>query len=279
MRPSFLCNRICLHNPRMQSAGRTRTNVLDISISRLDFLKVVRTVFWSGLCARRSCDRASRSLSRYALKSSTCEQVYFAPSFTDLSLKRLTRINWVPVGRCPPFWFECLGGRQNWISSSRLGTCFGKSSVYQRVRQVLNNLKTMSLEPYNKKKSSEPLCEYSNIAKPQIDVTSTAESPERPSNNLMPSISSKESRRRRRKVLSSSSESEEKENKDINKETCKSPVKVISGHEHYRDYKTPQEGENKMASSKSSKRRKRRQTEQFVSSGSDSNDEEDDKNW
>ena len=139
----------------------------------------------------------------------------------------------------------------------------------------------MSLKPYNKKKSSEPLNEYSNIAKPQIDVTITAESPERPSNNLMPSISSKESRRRRGKVLSSSSESEDQENKskDMNKETCKSPVKVISGHEHYRDYKTPQEGESKMASSKSSKRRKRRQKKQFVSSGSDASDEEDDKNW
>ena len=54
----------------------------------IDFLKVVRMVFWSGvvgpgtsfrslaLRARRSYDRASRSLSRYALKSSTCEQVY-----------------------------------------------------------------------------------------------------------------------------------------------------------------------------------------------------------
>lgn len=139
----------------------------------------------------------------------------------------------------------------------------------------------MSLKPYNKKKSSEPLYEYSNIAKAQIDVTITAESPQRPSGNLMPSISSKESRRRRGKVLSSSSESEDQENKckDINKETCKSPVKVISGHEHYRDYKTPQEGESKMASSKSSKRRKRRQKKQFVSSGSDASDEEDDKNW
>ena len=69
-----------------KSAGKT-----------LDFLKVVRMVFWSGvvgpgtklslarslalrarrsaLGARRSYDRASRSLSRYALKSSTCEQV------------------------------------------------------------------------------------------------------------------------------------------------------------------------------------------------------------
>ena len=62
-----------------KSAGKT-----------LDFLKVVRMVFWSGvvgpgtklslarslaLRARRSYDRASRSLSRYALKSSTCEQV------------------------------------------------------------------------------------------------------------------------------------------------------------------------------------------------------------
>ena len=47
----------------------------------LNFLKVVRMVFWSGvvgpgfrslaLRARRSYDRASRSLSRYALKSST----------------------------------------------------------------------------------------------------------------------------------------------------------------------------------------------------------------
>lgn len=134
----------------------------------------------------------------------------------------------------------------------------------------------MSLKPYNKKKSSKALYEYSNIAKAQIDVTSTAESPERPSNNLMPSISSKENRRRRGKVLSSSSESEDQENKDINKET---PVKVISVHEHYRDYKTPQEGENKMASLKSSKRRKRRQKKQFVSSGSDTSDEEDDKNW
>lgn len=127
----------------------------------------------------------------------------------------------------------------------------------------------MSLKPYNKEKSSEPLCKYSNIGKPQIDVT--AESPERPS--LMPSISSKESRRRRRKVLSSSSESEEQENKDINK------GKVISGHEHYPDYKTPQEGESKMACSRSSKRRKRRQKKQFDFSGSDTNDEEDDKKW
>ena len=156
---------------------------------------------------------------------------------------------------------------------------FRKIELLPTCLQILNNLKTMSLKPYNKKKSSEPLYEYSNIAKPQIDVTSTAESPERPSNNLMPSISSKESRRRRRKVLSSSSESEDQENKDINKETFKSPVKVISGHEHYRDHKTPQEGENKMASSKSSKRRKRRQRKQFVSSGSDTNDEEDVKNW
>ena len=49
----------------------------------LDFLKVVRLVFWSGVVgpqlslarAPRSYDRASRSQSRYALKSSTCEQV------------------------------------------------------------------------------------------------------------------------------------------------------------------------------------------------------------
>ena len=40
---------------------------------KLDFLKVVRLVFWSG--APRSYDRASRSQSRYGLKSSTCEQV------------------------------------------------------------------------------------------------------------------------------------------------------------------------------------------------------------
>ena len=49
--------------------------------SKLDFLKVVRLVFWSGVVGRslarapRSYDRASRSQSRYALKSSTCEQV------------------------------------------------------------------------------------------------------------------------------------------------------------------------------------------------------------
>ena len=53
----------------------------------LDFLKVVRLVFWSGVVgpsttrlslarASGSYDRASRSQSRYALKSSTCEQVY-----------------------------------------------------------------------------------------------------------------------------------------------------------------------------------------------------------
>ena len=53
----------------------------------LDFLKVVRLVFWSGVVgpgttrlslarASRSYDRASRAQSRYALKSSTCEQVY-----------------------------------------------------------------------------------------------------------------------------------------------------------------------------------------------------------
>ena len=63
----------------------------------IDFLKVVRLVFWSGVVgpgtnhisnqlslarasrslarAPRSYDRASRSQSRYALKSSTCEQV------------------------------------------------------------------------------------------------------------------------------------------------------------------------------------------------------------
>ena len=56
----------------------------------IDFLKVVRLVFWYGVVgtgtnfrhelslarAPRSYDRTSRSLSRYALKSSTCEQVY-----------------------------------------------------------------------------------------------------------------------------------------------------------------------------------------------------------
>ena len=56
--------------------------------SEIDFLKVVCMVFWSGvvgpstnfrslvLPARRSYDHASRSLSRYALKRSTSEQVY-----------------------------------------------------------------------------------------------------------------------------------------------------------------------------------------------------------
>ena len=48
----------------------------------LDFLKVVRLVFWSGVVGPGTNDvelslaRASRSQSRYALKSSTCEQVY-----------------------------------------------------------------------------------------------------------------------------------------------------------------------------------------------------------
>ena len=46
----------------------------------LDFLKVVRLVFWSGVVGPgtsfRSLAHAPRSLSRYALKSSTCEQVY-----------------------------------------------------------------------------------------------------------------------------------------------------------------------------------------------------------
>ena len=53
------------------------------TVKKLDFLKVVRLVFWSGVVgpgslarAPRSYDRASRSQSRYALKSSTCEQVY-----------------------------------------------------------------------------------------------------------------------------------------------------------------------------------------------------------
>ena len=46
----------------------------------LDFLKVVRLVFWSGVVGpgtnvELSLARASRSLWRYALKSSTCEQV------------------------------------------------------------------------------------------------------------------------------------------------------------------------------------------------------------
>ena len=43
----------------------------------LHFLKVVRMVFWSGVVGPgfRSLARASRSLLRYALKSSTCEQV------------------------------------------------------------------------------------------------------------------------------------------------------------------------------------------------------------
>ena len=68
--------------------------VIQSTLPLLDFLKVVRKVFWSGvvgpgtndvelslarslaLRARRSYDRAWRSLSRYALKSSTCEQVY-----------------------------------------------------------------------------------------------------------------------------------------------------------------------------------------------------------
>ena len=46
----------------------------------LDFLKGVRLVFWSGVVGpgtnvELSLARASRSQSRYALKSSTCEQV------------------------------------------------------------------------------------------------------------------------------------------------------------------------------------------------------------
>ena len=60
--------------------------------SEIDFLKVVRMVFWSGvvgpgtnfcslarslvLRARHSYNHASHSLSRYTLKRSTCEQVY-----------------------------------------------------------------------------------------------------------------------------------------------------------------------------------------------------------
>ena len=66
--------------------------LFSLSIHALDFLKVVRLVFWSGVVgpsfrslaraprsynrASRSYNRASRSLSRYAPKSTTCEQVY-----------------------------------------------------------------------------------------------------------------------------------------------------------------------------------------------------------
>ena len=46
----------------------------------VDFLNF-RLVFCSLARASRSYDRASRSQSRYALKSSTCEQVYFERSF------------------------------------------------------------------------------------------------------------------------------------------------------------------------------------------------------
>ena len=147
--------------------------------------------------------------------------------------------------------------------------------AFTKVPQILNNLNIMSLKPHNKKTSSEPLYESSFISKPVVITT------ERPSNNLMPSISSRERRRRHRELLGSGSDAEDSdvENKDINKETLNSPVKLNSGHEHYHDHKTPQEDENKMAPSKSSKRRKRKQKKQFSPSGSDSSGQEDGKNW
>ena len=40
------------------------------TVKKLDFLKVVRLVFWSGVVG------PALARSRYALKSSTCEQVY-----------------------------------------------------------------------------------------------------------------------------------------------------------------------------------------------------------
>ena len=142
--------------------------------------------------------------------------------------------------------------------------------------EIVNNLKIMSLRPYNK--SSEPLYESAYISKPVITT-----SPERPSKNLLPSISSRERRRRRREMLYSSSDGEDQENREMNKETRKSPMKANSGHEHYHDHKTPQEGESKMfkmAASKSSRRRKiRKQRKLFSSSDTDTNGEEDGRNW
>ena len=67
-----------------QAAGLTREydRLLDEHSKAqvgIDFLKVVRLVFWSGVVGpgtnELSLARASRSQSRYALKSSTCEQV------------------------------------------------------------------------------------------------------------------------------------------------------------------------------------------------------------
>ena len=58
--------------------------LLGVIQDEVDFLKVVRLVFWSGVVGpgafARLLARASRSLSRYALKSSTCEQVYYSSS-------------------------------------------------------------------------------------------------------------------------------------------------------------------------------------------------------
>ena len=48
------------------------------ALARLDFLKVVRLVFWSGVVGPGTNDFAR---SRYALKSSTCEQVYSEVGF------------------------------------------------------------------------------------------------------------------------------------------------------------------------------------------------------
>ena len=61
-----LCKSTCLYKSCSTPAGNKRKKTINTAFA-LDFLKVVRLVFWS---------RASRSQSRYALKSSTCEQVY-----------------------------------------------------------------------------------------------------------------------------------------------------------------------------------------------------------
>ena len=76
-------------SPRFTSKvnlSNTKSPAWFFILASLDFLKVVRMVFWSGVVVPgtsfRTLVRASRSalvLSRYALKSSTCEQVYGLP--------------------------------------------------------------------------------------------------------------------------------------------------------------------------------------------------------
>ena len=50
---------------------RKQPTFRDATTGFLDFLKVVRLVFWSGV--------VGPARSRFALKSSTCEQVYWFP--------------------------------------------------------------------------------------------------------------------------------------------------------------------------------------------------------